>query len=218
MAIASHPFARGALRNRVAFALIATQLPRDRTPIGSVAQRHLAVSPQGAHFALQLTQTAFVLTRRQVSIGAHHHALAISFETTPVGLAVTDGWRMIDAAWRRPTITLGFSQPHILASDPPGWERPPIELARGRLPINVFWGTHVARGFANGAATQQPRIGSGGSGGRRSRVAGLRNGLLRLVERAWGRAAVTLGDRSADDCPVGGVHTNVSVLRGGCAD
>ncbi len=114
-------------------------------------------------------------------------------------------------------VAFGFSPPHVLARDPPGRRRMPIELARGRLPINVFRRADGARGLANRRATQRLRFGGRESGGGGNRIAGRRDSLLRLIERAWARFVV-LRDRSADDRSIGGVHTNISVLRGGCAD
>jgi hypothetical protein len=174
-----------------------------------MAHRHLAVSPQGADLAFQLAQPVIIPARHNVSIDTRQRPLVVYLVAAALGLAVTDGPFALDAARRR-TVAFGVSPPYVLACEPPGRRRAPIEFARGRLPVNMFRRrrrTDAALCLAHRRATQRLWLGGG-----RQRVAWLRNALRslrRLIEWVWRRVVVTLSDRSADDCSVGSLHTNV---------
>jgi len=173
-----------------------------------MAHRHLALGPQSAHLALQLAQPAIIPARHNVSIDARQRPLVVYLVAAALGLAVTDGPFALDAARQR-TVAFGVSPPYVLACEPPGRRRASIEFARGRLPVNVFRrrGADVARRLAYRRPAQRLWFGGG-----RQRVAWLRNALRslrRLIERVWRCVIVTLSDRSADDCAVGSLHTNV---------
>ena len=90
--------------------------------------------------------------------------------------------------------------PRIFMRNSP--RRVPFELARMRPVIDVFWSAHVAFDAAHRAMTRRWRLGDA-----RSQWHRLRD--TRPIEWAGSGTAAPLGDRSADDRPVGTVDAEI---------
>jgi hypothetical protein len=140
-----------------------------------------------------------VAMRGLLPLGARQCMLALAFATTPIGGAATHR-RLALKAWRRTAAAFNMQAPRILMNDPA--RRAPFELARGRRAIDVSWRMHAAFSFMPRPAQRRLRFGDGWSKWDRLRD-------TRPIERAGSRIAAALGDRSADDRPIGAMDTDI---------
>jgi hypothetical protein len=190
-------------------------------PTLGLPQRRIAFGAQNPKLVFERTRAAFeigeldgllVVARRRrrraairvaaggmLPLGARRCALALAFVTAPIGGAATHRWLALKAG-RRPAVALNMQAPRILMDDPP--RRAPFELARGRRVIDVSCRAHVAFNATRRAVLQRLRFSD-----RRSERNRRRN--TRPIPRARSRITAALGDRAADDRPIGAMDTDI---------